>query len=414
MTTTAADLACPPPAAPGIPTELPSPPAAGFLAVLTAAYRRAGLPNVAHLDISYRCDLDCVHCYLDNKTTWPELNPTEFSALLHQLHDCGVLWLRWSGGEVFQRPDFLDQLRLAARLGFRNRVKTHGGNVTAERAAVLATCSVDRVDVSVYSLHAEIHDKFVRRPGALAATLAGIAHLRAAGLVVRVSTTLQPGTIAEVPALHAYFTALGCMTQFSTDIFRDHSASDALDDLQLSPAERAQAIALVRRVTGEPDVAPAALDTKLDRDPCSAGRTLVYIAPDGGVWPCVNFPMALGNVRDKPLREIWQASPERQALLAWTNRERTDCHGCGGSGFCFYCPGEAYKMTGDFRKAPATFHARTRARMAAFEDATSQALGAAVWSSTPEGGGPVKPPTRFAFPIYRPRKGGGARVLGGS
>ena len=87
-------------------------------AALRAAYERSGLPFAAHLDLTYRCDLDCKHCYLDDKA-WPEMTTAEILRLLEQLSTSGVLDLRWSGGEVLRRPDFLQLLARAAELGFR-------------------------------------------------------------------------------------------------------------------------------------------------------------------------------------------------------------------------------------------------------------------------------------------------------
>ena len=371
------------------------------------AYQREGLAWAVHLDLTYRCDLDCRHCYLDDKQ-WPELSTAEYQRLLHQLAEARVLDLRWSGGEVFLRPDFLELLALAAQLGFSGRIKTHAGNVTAERAAVLASCGIHRVDVSVYSLRAEIHDAFVRRDGALARTLAGIDHLRAAGLAVRIAMPVQPATIEEIPALHAHFRARGCEVGFSTRMFQDHSGK-RVDSLHLSSAEVTRAETLIRIATDTTQELPLPISAAPERGPCAAGRSMAYIAPDGAVWPCVMFPMPLGNVRDKPFAEIWASSAERKALVAFTNAERGSCQSCAGSGLCLFCPGEAYKTSGDFRVAPPAFHASARARMAAVEQTSGRLWSEAQWASVPAPSSST-PSSAAKFPIYRPQKGRGRRV----
>lgn len=379
-------------------------------ALLRQAYLRAGVPTMAHLDLTYRCDLDCAHCYLDDKT-YPELTTTEWLDVLEQLAAAGVMTLTWSGGEVFLRPDFEALLERAHALGFVLRIKTHAGNVSAERAHKLASLRVSKVEVSVYSLVEAVHDAFVRRSGGLRNTLAGIKHLRAAQVPVRVGVSVVRENVTEIEALHEHFTRLGCDVEFNVNIFRDHSASPALDRLQLEGADRIEAERRIRRLKDPLPNRPVPIQERPGPEPCGAGRTLAYVSPDGGVWPCVNFPMELGNLRRQRFVDLWTTSPERQALAAWSNDDRTACHSCAGNAFCFYCPGEAYKLTGDFRSAPASFHARTRAKMLAYQDVTGDRLTADEWASVPDGGERPERPGKFVFPIYRPRKGQGARVV---
>jgi radical SAM protein with 4Fe4S-binding SPASM domain len=378
-------------------------------AAVRAAYRAADLPEAVHLDITYRCDWHCEHCYLDDRDHWPELTPAELTALVHQLHDCGVLYLTWSGGEVFLRPDFLDALALAGRLGFQSRVKTHGANLSADRIARLKDANVRRIDVSAYSRDPAVHAAFTHAPGGLAACDHGVERARNAGIPVRVSVVVLPHTLHEIKDLHAHYTKLGCEVTFQT-VFRDHAGSAKLDPLALDAEQLRVAYRQIVPLQGLRDTNPKPLAAG-DRSPtCEAGRTSAYIGPDGQVTPCVSFPMPIGNVREQPFREIWQTSPRRKELVAWTNAHRTGCHSCAGSIACFYCPGEAFKVTGDWRTPSPSFHSKTRAKMVALEEAGHFAFRPEQWASVPDPAGMPAPPKRFVFPIYRSRKGHGSRV----
>ncbi len=125
---------------------------------------------LAHLDLTYRCDLDCVHCYLDEKNDWPEMKTAEWLSVIDQLGEMGVATVLFSGGEVFARPDFPELLQRTAHHGIRSIVKTHAGNLDAARAKALAVALVDQLDVSVYSLSPDVHDAVTQVPGSLAAT----------------------------------------------------------------------------------------------------------------------------------------------------------------------------------------------------------------------------------------------------
>jgi radical SAM protein with 4Fe4S-binding SPASM domain len=381
-----------------------------ILRAMSDAYVRSGQPATAQLDVTYRCDLDCQHCYLDDRRTWPEMTTREWVDVLHQLAAAGVWTVSFSGGEVFQRHDFLELVQVACGLGFRTSFRTYGGLLTAAIAQQLAQCGVTSVKMSFYSLRPEVHDAFTRRPGSQEATLRGIEFLRAAGVRAVVDVVVQADTVEEIPALAAFFAERGVEVNFGTSIYRDHLARQDLDLLELTPEQRIRARELIwRHVDGDPDI-HAAVRADDSKGPCAAGRHYLYISPDGAVWPCVMFPMQLGHLREHSFADIWAHSPERAAIVSWTNRDRTGCHSCAGSNMCFYCPGEAYKNTGDFRKPPPQFHSRTRDLMRGYELARGVHYTEAEWASVPEARPRLAPPKRFIFPIYRPQKGRATRT----
>ncbi len=377
---------------------------------LRSAYSRAGRPWSAHLDVTYRCDLDCQHCYLDDRKNWPELTTAEWLATLDQLAQLGVLQLSWSGGELLLRKDFGLLLDRARQLGFASSLRSHLGLMTAEIAQAWRNAGVESVRTSIYSLDEARHDAFTRRPGSLRATLAGLQQLVDAGLQPGADVILQAQTIEDVPAMVEFFAERGVKVEFSTSIFRDHRAEPHLDLLDLTSDQRVRARELIFRHHKPFADVHAPASAQPEEGPCSAGRSYFYIAPDGAVWPCVMFPMAIGHLREHSLQEIWDFSPERQALAQWKNKDRGGCLSCAGSEACFYCPGEAYKNTGDFRNPPAHFHGRARDMMQALELVHGPRYSAEEWASVPSGGARSPRPERFLFPIYRPSKHRGARV----
>ncbi len=382
-----------------------------FLAALRAAWAAENRPLNAHLDVTYRCDLNCTHCYLDNRTTWPEMTTAEWLGVLDQLKEAGVMFLVWSGGDVLMRSDFGTLLERAAALGFLSRIKTHAGQVTTAWAARFKAQNVTRLDVSIYSLRPDVHDTLTRTPGSLTRSLAGINAALAAGIAVKVSCYVQPNMIDEIGALCRFFEDKGCTITFAQRTALDLSATPELVQLQLTEAEMVRASVEILRA--QPTAKPRGFAGATNHDPCTAGRALVYISPDGELWPCIKFPMALGNLREKPLLEIWRESEARKALVAWDNRDRTTCQSCSGSGFCTYCPGDAFKMTGDFRKAPPVFHAEARAAMRAWEIVHEDPFSDDAWASVPDESGRAPATKRFVFPIHRAKRSEGKRVTGG-
>src|SRR5215813_6510192 len=98
---------------------------------------RLGIPLGAQLDLTYRCNERCVHCYLDHDDHG-EMTLAEIKDLLDQLADAGVFLLTISGGEIFLRPDLFEILEHARKLLFSVKIKTNGILIRESQARQLA------------------------------------------------------------------------------------------------------------------------------------------------------------------------------------------------------------------------------------------------------------------------------------
>src|SRR5688572_20006691 len=102
---------------------------------VSASNRR--LPLSGTIEVTRRCPLTCSHCYNnlptgDRQAQAGELTLAEHQRLLDQLADAGCLWLLYTGGEIFVRPDFLDIYRYAKTKGFLITLFTNGTMITPE------------------------------------------------------------------------------------------------------------------------------------------------------------------------------------------------------------------------------------------------------------------------------------------
>jgi radical SAM protein with 4Fe4S-binding SPASM domain len=82
--------------------------------------------------------------------------------------------------------------------------------------------------------------------------------------------------------------------------------------------------------------------------PCSAGHTACYISPYGDVYPCVQFPLSCGNVRNEPFLSIWRNSPQLRDVRSIRGKDLPTCSSCAHLGSCTRCPGLAF-MEGNMR-----------------------------------------------------------------
>ncbi len=309
-----------------------------------------GVPLSVHLDVTYRCNERCVHCYLDHDDRG-EMTTAEIKGVLDQLAEAGVFFLTFSGGEVFLRRDFFELLEYARRLLFNVKIKTNAVMIHETEARRIRELAVDTVQISVYSHRAEVHDAITKLPGSFERTIQGIRLLKDAGLKVTIANVLMTWNLADQPHLQKLAAELGVHYTLDPTITPKIDGDTSLLALRI-PGEELREVfrnpALVPNM--EEFCAPPKPVTGDDLEgySCSAGHSFCYISPYADVYPCVQFPLPSGNLRKQKFLEIWQGSPQLKEVRSIRAKDLHVCSSCSHVGTCTRCPGLAY-MEGNMR-----------------------------------------------------------------
>jgi radical SAM protein with 4Fe4S-binding SPASM domain len=309
-----------------------------------------GVPLSVHLDITYRCNERCVHCYLDHDDHG-EMSTVEIESVLTQLSEAGVFFLTLSGGEVLMRRDFFHLVEFARRLLFNVKIKTNGVMIGDAEAKRLRELGVEQVQISVYSHRPEVHDAITKLPGSLKRTIAAIGRLKASGLKVTIANVLMTGNLADSAGVQALANELGAFYSLDPTITPKIDGDTSILRLRIPGAELHQVFRDERFV---PNVAefcappPPPGEDVMEGFPCSAGHTSCYISPYGDVFPCVQFPLPSGNVRQQKFLDIWQNSTQLTEVRSIRAKDLSTCSSCSHVGTCTRCPGLAY-MEGNMR-----------------------------------------------------------------
>ena len=311
---------------------------------MSAKALKLGIPLSVQLDLTYRCNERCVHCYLDHDDHG-EMTTGEIKKLLDELASAGVFILTLSGGEIMLRKDFFELLEYARRLTFCVKLKTNAILIRQPEAERIRALGVDSIQVSIYSHRPEVHDAITKVPGSLTRSLDAIRFLKARGLKVIVASVLMTQNSRDYPGVRALAAELG--VDFTLDptvtpkmdgdrsILSLNAGHAVLQDLFRDPAlvgDAEQFCAL-----------PANADADILEDvPCSAGHTACYVSPYGDVYPCVQFPLPSGNVRRSRFLDIWKHSEALNDVRSIRLRDLPTCSDCVHVSACTRCPGLAY------------------------------------------------------------------------
>ncbi len=309
-----------------------------------------GVPINVHVDVTYRCNERCVHCYLDHDDHG-EMTTDEIKHLLDELAAAGTFFLTFSGGEVFLRKDFLELVAYARKLLFNVKVKTNAVLIKEKQAQQLRELGVEQINISVYSHRAEVHDAITLVKGSWERTVRAIKFLKEQGLKVTIANVLMTHNADDYLGAKKLAEELGVGYQLDPTITPKMDGDRSLLALRAS-GDQLHKIFRDDEVVGNSvefcAPPPAPDDDVLDGIPCSAGHSACYVSPYGDVYPCVQFPLPSGNVRQQRFLDIWQHSDQLNEVRSIRARDLTVCSGCSHVGTCTRCPGLAY-MEGNMR-----------------------------------------------------------------
>jgi radical SAM protein with 4Fe4S-binding SPASM domain len=341
-------------------------------------------PRLAGLDmeLTERCDNDCVHCSIDlpagdAEAGAREMTTAEVEEVLAQAAALGCLQVRFTGGEPLLRPDF-ERLYLHARgLGMKvllftnaRQLGTGGAGGRGERLADLLARvpPLAAVEVSVYGMRAESYEAVSQRPGSFAEFRLGLQRLLDRGVPVLVKSALLPPNRAERAELEAWARETVGMTQPVTyamafDLRQRHD--DPVKDvciaaLRVSPAEVARVLARDREAwrAAMGDVAARLLGPPGDAlFPCGASCTTgrsVNVDAYGRAQPCsyVRAPELTLDVvgRDGRAPATLAEAVDRFTRLGELRASDPEylrrCARCFLKGLCEQCPAKSWTEHG--------------------------------------------------------------------
>jgi GTP 3',8-cyclase len=151
------------------------------------------------VSLTDRCNLRCTYCMPADGLDWlprdQAMSAEEIARLVGLgVRELGVQQVRFTGGEPLLRADLVEIISAVAALEPRPEISlTTNGIGLAGRAVALREAGLDRLNVSLDTVHAATFSEITRRPF-LAKVLAGIDAARDAGIApIKINAVLMPG-----------------------------------------------------------------------------------------------------------------------------------------------------------------------------------------------------------------------------
>jgi radical SAM protein with 4Fe4S-binding SPASM domain len=320
-------------------------------------------PIDVSIEMTRRCPLDCQHCYNnlpmgDIAARNRELSKQEYEAILDELADMGVIWLLFTGGEIFARKDFLEIYTYAKQKGFLITLFTNGILINEKIADYLVDFPPFAIEITLYGRTKETYEVLTQLPGSYDRCMRGIRLLRERGLPLKLKTVGTKVNSHEVIGMREFAEQeLGVDFKFESLINPRIDCSQAPLQVRLSPEE---VVALdlnwpklageYRQLLEQTIAKPAKPESTVYV--CGGGVKSFAIDPYGHMSICVISHQESYSIRAGSVREGWE-----QFLFKVRQRERTrptKCDTCRIQSVCSMCPANGELENGD-QESPVDF-----------------------------------------------------------
>jgi radical SAM protein len=349
----------------------------------------AQTPFLAIWEVTQACPLVCQHCRAEaqDRSDPNELTLEEGKHLLDQIKAMGTPVCVLSGGDPLRRQDLTQLIRHGADLGLRMAtIPVASQELTRDHLAALQDAGIAQVAFSLDGATAELHDSFRQVPETFARTVRALEWGRDLGLAMQINTTFARFNRDAIDALIQFVEGAGIvfwevfslvpvgrgtvLQPLSADehevLFgKLYELSKRVDFIiKLTEAPHYRRYVLQQRARGGEAraVAPkskSAVPAQLSRElstresfgshakGINSGKGFCFISHTGEVFPSGFFPVPVGNVRERPLADLYR-NTELFRELRNPKLLRGRCGACEFADVCGGSRARALATQGDY------------------------------------------------------------------
>jgi len=308
-------------------------------------------PLQASLELTYRCNERCTHCYIDKFWDDPKkvLTLDQWTYILTELKNAGTLYLVLMGGEAMLNKYFWDIAKAAGKQGFHLSLITNGLKINhVDIAQRLKNNPFHHINFSLYSLDPSMHDEMTSVVGSHKRTMDAIQYCRDVGLEVGINCLLTKDNI------EGYFTLANWCVERGIEIKEDPTVTSRfggdLSPLKLRASDDQLKAYYIKRAKLWPKSLPKGEHVKADDYVCNIAKGKCAINPYGDLLGCTEVRQPLGNLLENNFKTIWnnEASNKWRNIKVKNIKNRSDDVSlCGETSHCEHCPGMALSESND-------------------------------------------------------------------
>jgi radical SAM protein len=310
-------------------------------------------PFLAIWEVTQSCDLACKHCRASAQPLAhpDQLTTAEGKGLIDQIAAMDVPIFVFTGGDPLKRPDLYELIGYAAEKGVHVAV-TPSATPLLTREAIfrMKEAGAVRLAISLDGSTPEIHDSFRGFPGTWERTIEAIGWANEAGIPIQVHSTISRQNVQDLDELCALFERQKIVMW--NVFFLVPVGRGQLDDL-LTGEDFEQVFGKIYELSlranfqiktteamhyrryllqhkleekkfahghghpqtganfeaGTPTADAGTRNRNWATRRVNDGKGFLFVSHTGNVYPSGFLPLDAGNIRERPLQEIYQHAP---------------------------------------------------------------------------------------------------------
>lgn len=290
----------------------------------------------AFVEVTKKCNLECFHCYNESSNRkHEELSRRDLSRFLKQADKMGVFNIFLTGGEPFVRKDLIDILYEINDLNMEIGILTNGVLLNEDSIKKLSKIKPKFLAVSLESLNEEKYG--IIRKISNKKVIGNILKMKDQGINVKINTVLFNGlndSYADIKSLLLFLKENGFnRNDLAIDEFLNIGRGRKFDKYVIK--DRTKIIENYKRASREIFNEEVFHETHYGNQNktsfCGLGESILYLTSNADVTLCTVLTdkrFTAGNIREKPLKEIWEKSDKFNYFRERKHIKNSECENC--------------------------------------------------------------------------------------
>lgn len=312
-----------------------------------ALRRQSPLLQNINIEITQRCNERCLHCYIPHENKNIAMCDNDFYNIVNQCVELGtIVNFRVTGGECMSHPSFKKFIKYVKDKGFALGLLTNLTLLDNETIDILKTGTLSNVQVSLFSMTPNIHDRITAVRGSFEKTITNIEKLEKAGIQVSIATQVMEINKDSIEDLCKYTKNHGFNLRCDWTIIAKEDRNRENLSCRVRDLSTYKNICKLRLqyTDGYKDE----LRDELTREPksetthlCNAGANGLYIDTNLKVHPCPGWDLTVGDLKTDSLSDIWHKSETLQKVRDVVLKDIPKCAKCDIRNLCSICMAQA-------------------------------------------------------------------------
>lgn len=300
------------------------------------------------IEITKFCNERCLHCYIPHENKNIEMSSDDFYKVIDEIAELQTVFeIKISGGECMTHPCFKDFIKYVKEKGFALSLLTNLTLLDDEILDILRTGTLSSVQVTLFAVNPEIHDKIAAVPGYFEKVLKNLEKLHDADIPVSIATQVMELNKDEIENLYLFANSHNFRLLCDRTIIAKENQDIGNLDLRVNDVSCYNKICNLR-IKYDKNFRTeflAELQSPL-RLPssflCNAGMNMFQIGVDMNVHPCSGWSIILGNLKNSSVKDIWETSHVLKKIRQANISNFPKCVNCRNSNICHLCMAQAY------------------------------------------------------------------------